>query len=309
MASEDAWDEAADELYALLPQDFTGSRNARAKAAKSAGDRELASAIAGLRRPSAAAFVVNLLARERPDLVEQLLELADALRSAQETLSGPELRALSTQRHRVIASIVGEARTLAAGREVHVSDAVQRELESTFDAALADPQAAEAVRSGRLVSALSYAGLGAAPTATPPAPAVRTKAPKKPRETDTKTDTKTDAKADAMADAEARRREREHARQVAEQAVREAEEALKEASTARNEAGSDATEAAEHADEVQRRTAELQSQLEAAERDAVAAAERVRETSRTAKRAERAAEEAQRRVDSAQAALEKLPAD
>src|SRR3954469_25943183 len=95
-------DAIADELYALLPQDFTDARNARAKAVKSAGNRELASAIGALRKPSNGAWVVSQLVRERADLVDQLLDLADALRSAQETLSGPELRALSAQRHRVI---------------------------------------------------------------------------------------------------------------------------------------------------------------------------------------------------------------
>ncbi len=297
---EPALDEIADELYALLPQDFTGARNARAKAARSAGHRDLAAAVGALRKPSTGAWVVNLLVRSRSDLVDQLLELADALRSAQETLSGPELRALSAQRHRVIASVVGEARKLAASEGTRVSDAVERELESTFDAAMADPEAAEAVRSGRLTSALSYAGLGSAPaTAAAPAPREAPKAKPPTRR----------AKGDERTDAEARRRERDQARRAAEQAVRDAQDALAEATRSSDEAAAEATDASDHHDEVQRRVTDLQRQLEDAQQEAVAAAGRVRETSRAAKRAEHAAEQAQRRVDSARAALENLEAD
>src|ERR1700712_3561886 len=48
---DDDHDAIADELYGLLPQDFTDARNARSKAAKSAGNRELASAVGALRKP------------------------------------------------------------------------------------------------------------------------------------------------------------------------------------------------------------------------------------------------------------------
>src|SRR4051812_34533834 len=305
-------DEAADELYALLPQDFTDARNARAKAAKSAGDRELASAIGALRKPSTGAWVVNLLARERADLVDQLLELGDALRSAQETLSGPELRALSAQRHRVVASVVTEARKLAASQGVRVSDSIERELESTFDAALADPRAADAVRSGRLVSALSYAGLGSAPPtpAAPPEPrkSASKAAPKRPPAKDAKRNEKSDDEA-RQRKAEQARRERAAARQAAEQALREAEQALEEATQVRDDAAAEAADAADSHDEVQRRIADLQTQLERAEQEAVEAAGRVRETGRAAKRSERAVEQAQRHRDAAQAAVEKLPPD
>lgn len=41
-----------------------------------------------------------------------------------------------------------------------MSDAVGRELEETLEAAFADPDASAAVRSGRLMTALGYSGLG-----------------------------------------------------------------------------------------------------------------------------------------------------
>jgi hypothetical protein len=70
MAKNDPMDEelrrVAADLYALDPSEFTAARDARAAETRQAGDRELAAAVKGLRRPSAAAAALNLLARERP---------------------------------------------------------------------------------------------------------------------------------------------------------------------------------------------------------------------------------------------------
>jgi hypothetical protein len=287
-------DSVADELYALPVDEFIPTRTARVKEARAAKDRDLAAAIGALRKPSTSAWVVNLLARERADLVDQLLELAEALRSAQDTLSGPELRALSTQRHRVVASIVGEARKLAARQGVRVSDSVERELEATFDAALADPTAADAVRSGRLESSLSYAGLGAAP-AGGAAPAAQAR----PKPAATKS-------ARPKADDDAERREQQ--RRAEER--RRAEEALRTAETAASEAESELTEArAAHEqataarDEAEQHVADLTAELEQAQADLTARSSQVRDRKRAVQRAEQHAQEAHRRVERAQSAL------
>lgn len=289
----------ADELYALPVDEFIPTRNARVKEARGAKDRELAAAIGALRKPSTSAWVVNLLARERSDLVDQLLELGEALRSAQETLSGPDLRALSSQRHRVIASIVGEARKLAAAQGVRVSDSIERELEATFDAALADPTAADAVRTGRLETALSYAGLGAAPAGVPaPAP------PKKPSPKPVrKASQKTSA---PKKDDDAERREQE--RRAEER--RRAEEALQAAETAAEEAESELTDArtaheqaAAAREEAEQRVDDLTAQLEQAQADLSERSTEVRDRKRTMQRAEQHAQEAQRRVERARSAL------
>src|SRR6478735_10130604 len=61
-AADDAarLDAIAVELYALPPDDFTSARNARAAAA----DRSLAARVKTLRKPTAAAWAVDLLARD-----------------------------------------------------------------------------------------------------------------------------------------------------------------------------------------------------------------------------------------------------
>lgn len=162
-----------DELYRLPPEEFTAARNAAAKAAKAGGDADRAKQLTALRRPSVSAWLVNLLAAEQPELVEQLLALGPALAEAQAQGQGDELRSLGAQRRELVDAVTQQAAALA---DRPVTPAVRAEVASTLETALADPDAAEAVRSGRLVRALSYAGFGgvdlggAVASTTPPRP-------------------------------------------------------------------------------------------------------------------------------------------
>jgi hypothetical protein len=158
--------QVTDELYALSPDDFRAARDERASQARAAGDKDLARAITALRRPIVSAWLVNLLAREAAGQVDELLALGESLRDAQQALAGDRLRELSTERRRLVTALVGEAKRLAARDGRAVSLQVEREVEATLQAALADPDAAAAVRAGRLASPLSYAGLGAGESAT-----------------------------------------------------------------------------------------------------------------------------------------------
>ncbi len=182
--SVESVEDVAQRLYGLLPEDFTTARDSAAREARAAGDRATAKAISGLRRPSLAAWLVNALIRHRADEVEQLLTLGEALRGAQLGLAGDEVRQLSRQRQQLIAAVGRQARALARELGHPVSDDVGQEVEATLGAAMADPAVAEAVRSGRLTSPTSYAGLGTPETeAAPPArrlTAVPTPAPAEP---------------------------------------------------------------------------------------------------------------------------------
>ncbi|HEV7897399.1 MAG TPA: hypothetical protein VGP31_06095 [Planosporangium sp.] len=154
--------DVATDLYALPPDEFVAARDEAVKRAKAAGDRRLAAEIGKLRRPTVGAWVVNRLARHRPELVEQLLELGEALRSAQRELRGDELRELSIQRRAVVAGLSREAVRLA--RRDHRRDNLPTaEIEATFAAALADPAVAERVRAGQLTKTVTYAGFGETP--------------------------------------------------------------------------------------------------------------------------------------------------
>jgi hypothetical protein len=154
-------DQVADELYALSPEDFRAARDERAAEARASGDKTLAREISGLRRPVVSAWLVNLLAREAAGQLAELLALGGSLRDAQQALDGDRLRELSARRRELVAAMVGEAKRLAARDSRTVSLQVEREVEATLQAALADPAAAAAVSAGRLAGPLSYAGLGA----------------------------------------------------------------------------------------------------------------------------------------------------
>jgi hypothetical protein len=158
-------EDAVERLYAAPPEGFVAARAAVAAEARDAGDDAAAREIAKLRKPTVAAWLVNLLAIRRPDLIDELAELSAALRVAQRELRGGELRELSAQRRGVVSSVVEEARRLAVRAQPALANAKLplAEVETTLNAALADEEVAEIVRSGRLVRSVEYAGFGEVP--------------------------------------------------------------------------------------------------------------------------------------------------
>ncbi|MCG5471834.1 hypothetical protein LADH09A_005869 [Micromonospora sp. LAH09] len=157
--------ELVQQLYRTPPDRFVAARDAAVADARRAGDPTTARQLARLRRPTVAAWLVNLLAIRRPELVADLVELADELRTAQRELRGPRLRELSAQRRAVVGALVAEVRKLAAAEP----DAPPggrlplAEVEATLNAAFSDAEVAEQVRAGRLLRAASYAGFGEVP--------------------------------------------------------------------------------------------------------------------------------------------------
>lgn len=155
------------DLYALDPGEFTAARDAAVKQAKADGDRALATELAALRRPTVAAHAVNALVRAEPDLLVQLVDLGQALAEAQRDGAGEELKALGAQRRQLVEAVADRAGQATGKR---LTPAARDEVVGTLEAALADPRSAEAVRSGRLTRALSYAGFGEADLAGAVAP-------------------------------------------------------------------------------------------------------------------------------------------
>jgi hypothetical protein len=151
----------ADLLYGLDPAGFTAARDECVSNARRDKRRALATAIKALRRPSLSAWAVNQLARRHADEVGDLVRLGDQLRQAQAALAADPLRALGQQRNRQVAALVRAAAGLADEAGHGLSEAAEREVAATLEAAVADPDAGLAVRSGRLVRALEYAGFGA----------------------------------------------------------------------------------------------------------------------------------------------------
>ncbi|WP_330228287.1 hypothetical protein OHA40_19190 [Nocardia sp. NBC_00508] len=152
--------DVANDLYGLAPAEFVAARADRVDAAKKAGDKQLATAIGKLRKPTLAAWTANLLARAAPDDVEALLRLGAALAAAQRELSAEQLRSLTAQRQQLVNALAKKAGALAAEHGHPVGEGVVREVGQTLTAALAEPDVAEQVRTGTLATAASYEGFG-----------------------------------------------------------------------------------------------------------------------------------------------------
>ncbi len=161
-------EDVARDLYGLPPAQFVAARTDRAAAAKQAGDKRLAAAIGKLRKPTLTAWTANLLSRAAPDDVAALLRLGAALAAAQRNLSADELRDLTARRQQLVNALADKAGALAAGQGHPVGEGVVREVGQTLTAALAEPEVAERLRAGTLVTAASYEGFG--PSGPDPAP-------------------------------------------------------------------------------------------------------------------------------------------
>ncbi len=155
----------ADELYGLAVADFTAARDSRAKELKTT-DKALSARVKALKRPSAAAWAVNVFVRRETAQVEQVIAVGAALREAQANLDGDELRALTRQRRQLTAAVTTRARACAADEGHRLSDSVADQVEATLTAAMLDEGAAAAVRSGLLTAALAATGVDAVDVAS-----------------------------------------------------------------------------------------------------------------------------------------------
>jgi hypothetical protein len=96
------------ELYALPLEEFTAARNELVRQLQDSGEKEAAKQVRALRKPTLAAWTVNQLARRHPDELRKLMELRDKLASRDSS----ELRAASTERRKLIASLTDHARAI-----------------------------------------------------------------------------------------------------------------------------------------------------------------------------------------------------
>jgi hypothetical protein len=311
-------DEVADELYAVPPDEFVAVRKQRQEDARAAGDRTLAREIGALPKPTAAAWVCNLLVREERAAIEGLVELGDLLRQAQESLAGDQLRVLDRQRSQLLTALTRQATALAREHGVRVGGTVETQVADTLRAAMADPGAGEALLSGRLTGAMSYSGLGTAGSRPElrlvPSRPEREAAPRARGGTATAR-RRRDDDARRAAEEEARRREEE--RRAAEERRRrelaEARSAAEQATALAAEAVAAAEEERHRVDDLDARRADLQArvqeladELARTEEEAARTAEELKRAERHRRTAERHATEATAARDRALAALRAL---
>lgn len=245
MSGDSTLEDIATELYTAPLREFTSARNARAK---DTADAALAASIRALRKPSVAAWVVNVFARERRSQLAEALQLAEELREAQADLDARALAQLGRDRRALTRKLASAAAELAQSRGESVTASTLEAVTQTIAAAFFDQTAAAAVASGRLVRELEPAGTFADIADTlvaGGAPGVAT-APARP--------------ADEVAE---RRRRRD-----AERALRDAEAAHDRAKRAATAAERAAKEASTRIDDLETRTAELEAELAGVRRDA-----------------------------------------
>jgi len=279
-------EDVAAELCALPLDAFTRERNARAAAT---ADTAVAAGIRGLRKPSLAAWVVDLLVREAAGEVDQALELGAALREAQEELDAATLATLTRQRRALVSGLARRAVALAADAGVTVSRAGTDEIENTLNAALRDAAASAAVRTGRLVRTLDVIGFDPVDLEGAVAGAIPDRAEAAPR--------------DDLAERRARKAAERGAREAA-QAAGAAERELTAAEAALTKARERGDHLRERLDDLRGEIARLEADAERADA-AAASAEETRDAARSrARTARRAADAA---ADAAAAALGATP--
>lgn len=279
----------AAELYGLLPAAFVAARSARAKEAKAAGDADLAARIGRLPKPAAAAWAINMLARSGAPELGELLGLGEELRLAQAELDPVRLRELGQKRVALLTAASSRAGDIGGQMGLRLSDAALRDVTATLRAALGDPDAAAAVRSGLLVRGLAGDGVDAVDlagavavdgAAVPAAPAAPARTPKA-----------SDGEQAARESLRAKAEDAERAAGEAEAELAKARQELEDATHRRRELQSDLKETRE-------RLSSLEEQLATAEQDA-------RRAGRSAEAAEKLAAQKRRIAGQARRWLER----
>lgn len=171
-------DAELDDLFALPLAEFVEKRNALARRLKQAGDGEASSHVKKLGKPSVSAWVINQIARQRRELLDELLAAIDRVGAAQiGALYGredaPELpetmreeRQVATRVETAVADLLDEAGYVAS------KATIERTLRS-LRAAAADPKHRDALTAGRMVEDIDppgFDGLAAQVGDMPPPP-------------------------------------------------------------------------------------------------------------------------------------------
>jgi hypothetical protein len=203
-------EDAVDELYALPLDEFTPRRDELAKELRATGKRDGGAWVKALRKPSAAAWLVNQLARTQKGDARRMLDKGDALRVAQERAlarqASREELAGATQAHaEAMRTLLSKAPGFLDRRGAPPSQITLERAAETLRAILLDDAVRVGFAAGRLTREHRAAGLGFAlsgrTTVAPASAAKSIKPGKRPKRG-----------ASAASAKEAQRRARERAR-------------------------------------------------------------------------------------------------
>ena len=209
-----------DELYGAPLDEFVSRRDALARSLRKEGKREEADGVKALRKPSVAAWAVNVLAREEREAVDELLAAGERLRAAHaELLDGGDPGAVqeaASAERAAVEGLVAAARGVLADAGRPATDATLDRVRDTLHAAASDDTVRELVRAGRVVEDAEATGFALAGLS--PGKGAKRPAAARPRKADRAAARRKEA-AERVKQAQAELAE-------AEGAVREAERAL-----------------------------------------------------------------------------------
>jgi GNAT superfamily N-acetyltransferase len=158
----------ANDLYGLPLDRFVAERDGLAEELRRRGDREQATHVSGLRKPSVAAWAVNQLVRTQSRAVAELFEAGDALQAAQAQLvagagGGDALREARAREREGVNELGATARGLLSGDGHELSSATLERVAETLHAAALKTSVRDQVAGGCLVRELRHVGLGEVP--------------------------------------------------------------------------------------------------------------------------------------------------
>ena len=209
-----------DELYGAPLDEFVSRRDALARSLRKEGKREEADEVKALRKPSVAAWAVNVLAREEREAVDELLAAGERLRAAHaELLDGGDPGAVQEAagaERTAVEGLVAAAHGVLADAGRPATDATLDRVRDTLHAAASDDTVRELVRAGRVVEDAEATGFALAGLS--PGKGAKRPAAARPRKADRAAARRKEA-AERVKQAQAELAE-------AEGAVREAERAL-----------------------------------------------------------------------------------
>ena len=216
-------------LFAVPPAQFTKERDALARELREKGKAEEAKEVAALRKPTAALWIANQLARLAPEEVKALIHATERLRK------GDDLRDAMHEQREALVKLSDAAGRAALEAGTQPSLALQRRVQNTVQAAATT--APDALREGTLeheLEPMGFEGLAGVPM-----PARREKEEEKEKENEKKKekDAKELRAAEKVADrlsVQAQKLERAaaHAEEVAAKAREQAKKARGEADAA-----------------------------------------------------------------------------
>jgi hypothetical protein len=188
-------------LYAGPLDDFIARRDARAKELRASGDKDGAATVKQLRKPSRAAWALDIVAIEQPDAMAALMDAVSATARAQS--SGGDVRAAMAAMRAAVRAFATCAAEVAERARYSLDAAT---LGNDLLAVLGAPDDFTLLRSGRLVDIPDGGGLDALSTLAASGPRLVVTAPAQERAAPTPASSQEERAAHEAERREARRR-------------------------------------------------------------------------------------------------------